>query len=511
MAARQNHIVHTLKYKVEFEDSNRNNNKQHDILGRMHHEKIEPLLQQTFDSICKKNEHLQIEKLELDLGTIPTDKWENGFTDEIILLITEKLSEIKSYTNSKIEILPPRNKTADSSGIKLLPTANQEEDLFLFFLQNGYQNWNIPSHPTISFNKIFEKIISRKSADFHKKLSLAFKHSDFVIQRFITQIKQDLRVKWITSWYPEFIDIISELEKVLPRQLHSWRLPKKRINDFISWLKEKIVFYVLSEDIKAQLTEKFCKAYSSEIIFFFEEDPIHLKKEKTFPKKLKLRSPFTSSVLELITNNIKNGKTEIKKKVRKKSTRSKTNVKTDIKNRLDNTSEETQKEFEKGIFANNAGLVVLWPYLNSLFKELNLLDKNRFLNDKAKQQALFILHYLATGETKTEEHELLIPKIITGYTLQQTVPLTIHLEQSVTDECDKLLQNAIRNWSILKSTTPNGLRQSFLQRNAIIKFKEKQWHFLFERKGIDILIDRLPYGLSVIKFNWLMYPIYVSW
>ena len=100
---------------------------------------------------------------------------------------------------------------------------------------------------------------------------------------------------------------------------------------------------------------------------------------------------------------------------------------------------------------------------------------------------------------------------MTGFNLELNTPADIVLEESIINECDKLLRAVIRNWSVLKSTSPNGLRQTFLQRSALIKQQDNEWNFMFERKGVDVLIDKLPYGLSLIKFKWLDNPIHVSW
>ena len=169
------------------------------------------------------------------------------------------------------------------------------------------------------------------------------------------------------------------------------------------------------------------------------------------------------------------------------------------------------EELTEGILATHAGLILLWPYLNSLFDKLGLLKAEKFKSKRTWNKSLFVLHYLATGRVYAEEHELLIPKILTAYPLEWVAPTNQFLGKGVINECTNLLNSAIKNWSALKSTSPGGLRQTFLQREALVKKQEDEWKFMFERKGVDVLIDNLPFGLSFIKFKWLNTFIQVIW
>ena len=74
-----------------------------------------------------------------------------------------------------------------------------------------------------------------------------------------------------------------------------------------------------------------------------------------------------------------------------------------------------------------------------------------------------------------------------------------------------MLKAIIQQWTIIGNTSLQGLRESFLQRGGRLQFKEDSWHLKVEQKGIDVLLDRIPWSFSVIKHPWMTVPLYVEW
>jgi hypothetical protein len=176
-----------------------------------------------------------------------------------------------------------------------------------------------------------------------------------------------------------------------------------------------------------------------------------------------------------------------------------------------NVWDQKEGEIQEGVFTTAAGLVLLHPFLNSLFQLLGLLQEKRFLNIDAQEKAVYLLHYLATGEKKAEEYELLMPKILCAYPLDQPIPKRIKLSALEMEEADTLLKAAIASWEILKNTSPAGLREGFLQRTGKLQIMEGKIVLQIEKAAIDVLLDHLPWNLSVIKLPWLKEVIRVEW
>jgi hypothetical protein len=44
-----------------------------------------------------------------------------------------------------------------------------------------------------------------------------------------------------------------------------------------------------------------------------------------------------------------------------------------------------------------------------------------------------------------------------------------------------------------------------------LQLKEDAWHLKVEQKGIDVLLDHLPWSFSLIKHGWMKRPVHVEW
>lgn len=165
---------------------------------------------------------------------------------------------------------------------------------------------------------------------------------------------------------------------------------------------------------------------------------------------------------------------------------------------------------EQGIFVCNAGLVLLHPFLSTFFLRLGMLKDGQFRDEAQQCKAVYLLHYLATGEPDAPEHQLALPKILCGFPLLQPVqPQAMHEDERA--EAEDLLSAVIDQWSILGNTSAAGLREGFLQRNGKLSVKNDQPYLVVESNAIDVLIDRLPWNLSIISLPWLTELMKVDW
>ena len=167
---------------------------------------------------------------------------------------------------------------------------------------------------------------------------------------------------------------------------------------------------------------------------------------------------------------------------------------------------------EECIYVNNAGMVILHPFLEALLKELNLLDENNlFVDEKSCQRAVVLLHYLHTGKEEYEEQHLAFNKLLCGMKPEDNLSDEIVLTQIEKKECDKLLEIVIGYWEALKGASSEALRETFFSRNGKLSFNNETYLLQVERNATDILIDRLPWGIGIVKFPWLGYLIHVQW
>ncbi len=168
-------------------------------------------------------------------------------------------------------------------------------------------------------------------------------------------------------------------------------------------------------------------------------------------------------------------------------------------------------EKNKTMFISNAGIILLAPYIKMLFSKLELITVNGFENKVDQTKAVQLLYYLATGHTHPEEPEIILHKIISGLMPSQTLQNLQAISPKEKELCDSLLNAVIKNWGVLKNTSIETLRATFLMRNAKLNFEEKQWRLQIESHSLDILLDKLPWSFTTIKYTWMEIPIISEW
>lgn len=165
-------------------------------------------------------------------------------------------------------------------------------------------------------------------------------------------------------------------------------------------------------------------------------------------------------------------------------------------------------EDEGSIYIGNSGLMIVAPFLPVFFKRVGLLE-NDSIKDHAK--AILLLHYLATGCTSAAEYEVVLPKILCGLEPEHPVNLQLEWQEGWSLECRDLLLSVIEYWAVLKDTSPEGLREAFLQRNGKLSKSEKGWLLQVEQRPYDMLLQQLPWNLTMIKLGWMKTMIRTEW
>jgi len=164
-----------------------------------------------------------------------------------------------------------------------------------------------------------------------------------------------------------------------------------------------------------------------------------------------------------------------------------------------------------GIFIVNAGIVLAHSFIGFLFKRLGLVEANNFKDADAQVKAIFLLHYLSTGNITAAEHELVLCKLLCAYPIYTPIPaLQIFLPAEL-EEVNNMLLAMLQQWDKLQNTSIAGLRESFLQRKGKICTKGERVIVQVEQSSIDILLDYLPWNLSIIKLPWIKEMVHVEW
>jgi hypothetical protein len=140
-----------------------------------------------------------------------------------------------------------------------------------------------------------------------------------------------------------------------------------------------------------------------------------------------------------------------------------------------------------------------------------LTDGKAFRDEPCRQQAISLIHYLATGQGQTPEYQLLLPKFLCGMPLNMPLDHFMDLTPESRSEAENLLKAVISHWCALKKTSPDGLRESFLQRPGKLEKRQSGRYLQIERHTLDILLDHLPWNLSMVKLPWMQEMLRVEW
>lgn len=163
----------------------------------------------------------------------------------------------------------------------------------------------------------------------------------------------------------------------------------------------------------------------------------------------------------------------------------------------------------RGLYVENAGLVLLHPFLPQFFRALKIAGDEVLFRPG---QALQLLHFLATGSENVPEYELVLPKILCGLEPASLAGKADTLSDEEKEESEALLSAVTRHWDVLKNTGIDTLRETYLKRNGkLTRRHDGGWLLQVESKSFDILLDSLPWGISMIKLPWMPRMLRVEW
>lgn len=93
----------------------------------------------------------------------------------------------------------------------------------------------------------------------------------------------------------------------------------------------------------------------------------------------------------------------------------------------------------------------------------------------------------------------------------EPIATDIVLSEREKEATNKLIASAIKNWSALKSTSVDGYREAFIQREGKLTYTQEGWKLFVPPKTYDILLNYLPYGISLIRQSWMTENLWVEW
>lgn len=172
---------------------------------------------------------------------------------------------------------------------------------------------------------------------------------------------------------------------------------------------------------------------------------------------------------------------------------------------------EKKEDEINGVYINNAGLALLWPFLGRYFKRLNMIKDGDFISEEIRMKGVQLTQYLVTGNTEIDESELTLNKLLCGADKDLVIEYDLDISAEEIALSDSLLQGVLYNWEKMRGTRPETFRQTFLQREGVLRKAEDYYELKVEEKSYDMLLTTLPWNLSMIKLAWMKSRLTVIW
>lgn len=463
-------------------------------LPDLYYSKILPAIGETLDQCSTEGKHLVIDRLEIDAGTIELARLDS----DLATIVTRELKKIIGKLSARSGLI------YDNQINELAKIQNVQEklwDVFLYFLKKGSLPWSYQ----LPLGKSLEVVISEQlTDDDHSPGSLIPSvkileslHSQDAAKRLILQFSKHFVQLLFRKVAPAILTIYHELVNLIDDSQHLPGTP-----DYLSHLLDDFAYTRENREILKRL-------FLEKTIILSTFNPA-IKKVEIVNQVLEELKPQTGLVkyIKRIFEDILIENQPLTNKLKlKKSDEVTGEIRPDSVPTI--KSESADQDIREGIFIDNAGLVLLHPFLQRFFEQLGIASEVELLQP---ERALCLLHYLVTGHPEAPEYELVLPKLLCGIPLSMPVPILIEISEREKNEVSSLLEAVINHWEALGNTSEDGLRGSFLVRPGKLSQKEDgDWLLQVESRTYDILLDQLPWGISMIRLHWMKTMLWVEW
>jgi len=475
---------------------------------------------------------IRLDRVELDIGTIEPDQINNIGRE-----ISRQLEEVfAGVLKVRIRRIPPTTEEKRISGdISTLKIKSVEADIevLIHYLKSGSLPWNIIASPDMEellLNLLKAEATKLKialvpelgSSIVRNRIPVVFSSS--TIESLLTNLINDDHYRLIENFSAMVTEQISasgriNFEKELAASAlysvySSVNQKQNFISVFISLLRPLlIIFPVLKlKTIHGNILDTIPRVTDDTQKYFYEsirEILVQILKTKEITDEesdegyLKLESRQNEEA-----ESDKSAKVEIIQEDKTENKKKRLNDEP-MENR-EEPSEETDND--QYYFIDNAGLVLLnWALLHRSFEQMGWIREEKIVDDLSRHKILIWMDYLVWGRRRIHEYGLLLNKILIGMHPADVADIHVSLTSKEKKAADELLKAVIEHWSVLKNTSIEGLRTAFLQRNGKLSNEEGGWQMHVESKGIDILIENLPWPYSIIKSSWMEKPLFTQW
>ena len=428
------------------------------------HNRVPECIEKASEKMNAMDTVYKVDKLEIEIEVDGDRNWQDAVLQQIQQQIRNKFMQISH------------------GAVRSLPLHENFFEVFIHFLQHGILPWWI-SMSRESFLQELDELIQMDFSDEMRSALRGLSGKDHVQQRLAYQLPDQAFFSLVKKLYPG--------KDIKP-------------GAFISDI-DRIV-----KQTSAETGGKFFFLFKIAILSALnkmDDKNIEKKIAELFVQKIdnRLSGILIREIDKLQSDHLKE---ELFKILIQKDFFNRGNKSAEPENEETNKADDKRLSYENEIYITDAGLVIIAPFLPVFFSKLDLVKETKIADING---ALCLVKYLVSGKNEVAEFELAFAKILCGIEIESPVDTTIYLTQDEKNEANELLLSVIEYWSILKDTSVEGLRQSFLQREGKLTFNNNEWLLQVEQKGYDMLLRQLPWNISMIKLPWMKCLLKTEW
>ncbi|MDJ0821271.1 MAG: contractile injection system tape measure protein [Paracoccaceae bacterium] len=152
-----------------------------------------------------------------------------------------------------------------------------------------------------------------------------------------------------------------------------------------------------------------------------------------------------------------------------------------------------------------AGAVLLWPFLDHFVQRMAAEGEAPALS---RARALTAL---TDGAIDLDTAEVALLRLLFGRQDAGGLAKSSPPSQETVALRDEMLTAVVAQWSVLGTTTPTGLLDTFILRDGMLQHGAEADNLRIAPQPFDILLERLPWSLSILQLPWMPRPLHVTW
>jgi hypothetical protein len=446
--------------------------------------KIQSALQKVFDRLSMTKQNITIETLYLDIHLDSEDQADESILENIENEFRQTINEILHSDNQNL----------------INHVDNKLIEHFIYFLKTGILPWNADQDLFNNATELLKNLLKNSDLTSIRRLKEIIRDDAIVFYRLIDYLSNTDLDYFINKFYSiskTIKDVLNECKTLLlfalPIELGENRL-KLLLNGYI--IKYEIKDPIVSIE---NILMNWLKYIS-------ENNLLSIKENKSIINFLQSKFQKTTLPEQIVGSDML---------IRIFAGIPDQNINSNITTELEhNNGFISLQPFVKpdAYFINNAGIILFYPKLKSLFTYHGLMEENNFISNENRYIAARLIQFVAQRNTDFKEYNLVLNKLLCGIDLE--FPVYSNLEPDIIiseNEIHKFYTDCFKKWAFVRNTSLNGISDSLLLRNGKITDEQDHFILLVERKGMDVVLDSLPYPISVIHLPWMLKPIFVKW